>query len=327
MTDGEKQVTQMSAGRVPDFFIAGNPRSGTTALYRMLRQHPQIFMPDFKEPRFFAPDAQVRAPDPKKPGVRPRTLEAYMALFAGAQPGALAGDGSPQYLRSPHAAALIAAQRPDARIIAILREPTAYLRSFHTQSVQSMVESERDFPKALALEDARRAGRELPPGVENLAWLMYSEHARYLEHLRRFEEHFPREQILVLIYDDYRAEGEETVRRVLRFLGVKETIPIESVLTAREARQGVRSPTLHRFTRAMRMARNNPERSNALMSKLGRLAPTSAIELWRRVVYKRAPQPDAAFLRDLRRHLKPEVQALGEHLGRDLVRLWGYEET
>jgi hypothetical protein len=319
-------VTDSSAGRVPDFFIVGNPRSGTTALYRMLRQHPQLFLPDFKEPRFFAPDAQVRAHDPSRRGVRPRTLDAYTALFAGAQPGQLAGDGSPQYLRSPHAPALIAAQRPDARIVAILREPTAYLRSFHTQSVQSMVETERDFAKALALEDARRAGRELPPGVENAAWLMYSEHARYLEHLRCYESHFAAEQMLVLIYDDYRAEGDATVRRVLRFLGVEQEIPIESVVTAREARQGVRSPTLHRFTRAMRIARNNPERANAAMSTIGRLAPKSAIELWRRLVYTRAPQPDAAFLRDLRRRLKPEVEALGEHLGRDLVRLWGYEE-
>jgi hypothetical protein len=319
-------MTDSSAGGVPDFFIVGNPRSGTTALYQMLRQHPQIFMPDFKEPRFFAPDAQVRAPDPSKPSVRPRTLDAYKALFAPAQPGQLAGDGSPQYLRSPQAAALIAEQRPDARIIAILREPTAYLRSFHTQSVQSMVETERDFARAMALEDARRAGRELPPGVENPAWLMYSEHARYLEHLCRYEAHFPPEQMLVLIYDDYRDDGAGTLRHVLRFLGVDEDPPIESVVTAREARQGVRSPTLHKFTRAMRMARNNPQRSNPVMSTLGRLAPKPAIELWRRVVYTQAPQPDAPFLLELRRRLKPEVAALSEHLGRDLVRLWGYED-
>ncbi|HEY4997113.1 MAG TPA: sulfotransferase [Solirubrobacteraceae bacterium] len=313
-------------GTVPDFFIAGNPRSGTTALYRMLRQHPAIFMPDFKEPRFFAPDAQVRAPDPSKPSVRPRTLEAYEALFAPAQPGQLMGDGSPQYLRSPQAPALIAEQRPDARIVAILREPVAYLHSFHTQSVQSTVETERDFARAIALEDARRAGHELPPGVENPAWLMYCEHARYLEHLRRYEAHFAPEQMLVLIYDDYRDDGAATLRRVLRFLGVDEDPPIESVVTAREARQGVRSPTLHRFTRAMRMARNNPDRSNPMLSALARLAPGPAIETWRRLVYTQAPQPDAAFTAELRKQLKPEVTALSEHLGRDLVGLWGYED-
>ena len=40
--------------RVPDFFIVGHAKSGTTALYEMLRAHPQIFMPDLKEPKFFA---------------------------------------------------------------------------------------------------------------------------------------------------------------------------------------------------------------------------------------------------------------------------------
>src|ERR1700688_439010 len=173
-------VSGAALGRVPEFFVIGNPKSGTTALYKMLRQHPQIFMPDFKEPRFFAPDAQVRAPKAGQTTVRPRTLEAYKALFAAARPDQLAGDGSPQYLRSPEAAARIAEQRPDARIIAILREPVSYLRSYHTDSVKSNLEDERDLGAAMALEAERRAGRRLPPGIENPAWLLYSEHVRYL---------------------------------------------------------------------------------------------------------------------------------------------------
>jgi hypothetical protein len=312
---------------MPDFFIAGNPRSGTTALYRMLRQHPEIFMPDFKEPRFFAPETHVRAPDPARPEVRPRTLEAYMALFADALPGQRVGDGSPQYLRSPEAPKLIAEQRPDARIIAILREPTAYLRSYHLGSVKSNVENERDLGRAMALEPARREGRELPPGVENPAWLMYSEHVRYLEHLRRFEAVFGPEQMLVLIYDDYRNNGEQTLRSVLRFLEVDERHTPEQFESKREPLRGVRFLALHRATRALKMARHRPERAGPLLRTVARLTPRRAEEAWRRLVYKTPPAPDEAFLDELRARLKPEVVALGEHLGRDLVTLWGYQRA
>jgi len=307
--------------------VIGNPKSGTTALYKMLRQHPQIFMPDFKEPRFFAPDAQVRAPKAGETAVRPRTLEAYKALFADARPDQLAGDGSPQYLRSPEAAARIAEQRPDARIIAILREPVSYLRSYHTDSVKSNLENERDLGAAMALEAERRAGRRLPPGIENPAWLLYSEHVRYLEHLRRFEAVFGPEQILVLIYDDYRSDAEATVRRVLNFLGVDESIPLPIVETQRETLQGVRFLGLHRLTRAIKMARHRPERANPVLRTIGRLTPRSAGKAWRRVVYTQPREPAEDFLLDLRRRLKPEVAALGEHLDRDLLGLWGYRDV
>jgi hypothetical protein len=323
---GEAAASEAPKGRVPDFFVVGNPKSGTTALYKMLREHPQIFMPDFKEPRFFASDAKVRAPKAGKPVVRPRTLEAYMALFAEARPDQLAGDGSPQYLRSPEAAQRIAAQRPDARIIAILREPASYLRSYHMDAVKSNLENERDLGKAMALEPERRAGRRLPPGVENPAWLLYSEHVQYLEHLRRFEAVFPSEQILVLIYDDYRRDSEATVKKVLAFLGVDQTIPLRMVETERERLQGVRFLALHRITRAIKIARHRPDQANPLLASIGRLAPRAATEAWRRLVYTEPRQPAEDFLVDLRRRLKPEVAALGEHLGRDLVSLWGYQD-
>ena len=93
--------------RVPDFFIVGHHKSGTTALYNMLRRHPQIYMPDLKEPRYFAED--MYAPDHRpRSGELPRSLEAYLALFADASPDQRAGEASPFYLASRVAAAEIA---------------------------------------------------------------------------------------------------------------------------------------------------------------------------------------------------------------------------
>src|SRR5205085_3481949 len=108
-------------GRVPDFFIVGHQKSGTTALYEMLSRHPQIYMPASKEPWFFASELRERPP-PRREGT-PRTLAEYVALFSAARPDQLVGEASAQYLWSHTAAAAIAAVQPAARIIAILREP------------------------------------------------------------------------------------------------------------------------------------------------------------------------------------------------------------
>ena len=91
-------------GRVPDFFIVGHHKSGTTALYEMLSQHPEIFMSDIKEPRFLAADMRARFTPPR--GRRlPETLEEYLSLFSAAAPGQRVGEASPSYLFSHTAAA------------------------------------------------------------------------------------------------------------------------------------------------------------------------------------------------------------------------------
>jgi hypothetical protein len=315
-------------GRLPDFFIAGHQKCGTTALYLMLGAHPQIFLPVVKEPRYFASDLRSTRARSQPPG-QPRTLEQYAALFAAAGPGQIAGEASPQYLRSRAAPGAIAEVLPGAKIVAILREPASFLRSFHLQMVSSGIESERDFAKALALEPARREGRHIPRGCHNPATLMYSEHVRYAEQLRRFHEHFPSEQMLVLIYEEFRADNRATVRHVLRFLGADEDHPLAQIDT-RPVKE-VRSGLLHRVTSEMRRARKNPAGAGRLARAADAALPqrlrTPAVRAgWRKLVYAPQKPADPQLMLELRRRFKPEVQAAGEYLGRDLVSLWGYED-
>ena len=317
-----------SARRLPEFFIIGHEKSGTTALYEMLRRHPQIFMPDLKEPRFFMRDAASRAPAGK--GVRPRTLADYLALFAAASPEQRAGEASPQYIRSPDAARRIAELQPDARIIALLREPTSFLRSYHLENLASAIESERDLRKAMALEERRRHGDAIPRGCEAPDRLLYSEHVRYVEQLRRFHAVFPRERVLPLIYDDFRRDNVGTVGEVLRFLEVDDSLPLEPVEVPGAKRRGVRFMSLHHATRAMKRARHNPAKAGRLSRSVsalagGLLGSPRVVRTWRRVVYSVPAAPDEQFLLELRRRFKPEVVALSEYLERDLVTLWGYD--
>ncbi len=319
-------------GRLPDFFIVGHQKCGTTALYLMLRSHPEIFMPELKEPRFFATDQRSRlsrrgsAPS----GGRPRTLDAYLSLFAAAGAGQRIGEASGQYLRSITAASGIAALRPDARIIAILREPASFLRSFHLQMVSSRVETETDLRTALACEDDRRAGRRIPRGCHHREALMYSDHVRYVEQLRRFHAVFPAKQVLVIIYDDFLSDNEATVRAVQRFLEVDDTPPVEVIQT--KPVRAVRSIALHQLVGMRRRARRNPGAASRLERTVNALTPMIPEDKMlrrrlRRMVYKRPLPADQELIRELRARFKPEVQALSDYLGRDLVTLWGYADV
>ena len=139
-----------TAPRVPEFFIAGQPKSGTTALYEMLKRHPRIYMPDRKEPRFFASEMYDR--DPPRPGGTPKDLAEYLTWFEAARPEQVVAEASPWYLWSPTAAARIAEVQPDARIVVILREPTSLVRSLHMEFEQLYVETETDLRRAVELD-------------------------------------------------------------------------------------------------------------------------------------------------------------------------------
>ena len=327
VTGAEVAAGAPAGARLPDFFIAGHPKSGTTALYQMLRRHPQVFMCEEKEPWYFSPELRFRPP-PRKPFALPESLAHYLSLFAGARPEQIAGEGSTTYLWSQHAAGLISELQPDARVVAIMREPASFLHSLHLQFVEAYIETETDFATAIALEGERREGRHIARHSYWPQLLQYAEHVRYVEQLRRYEAVLPREQVLVLIYDDFRNDNEATVRRVLRFLGVDETAAIEGV----EANASVtpRSRRLHHLVHAVSVGRGPVSRATkAALQKLTprRLRRDALALLRRRVIYAEPPAPDEAFQRELRRRFRPEVAALSEYLERDLLELWGYDRA
>jgi Sulfotransferase family len=314
-------------GRLPDFFIVGHQKCGTTALYEMLSAHPQIFMPQVKEPWFFARELRRGAPPGGSPS-RPDTLAQYTQLFAGAAPEQLVGEASPQYIRSSKAAQEIAALCPQARIVAILREPAAFLRSLHLQLLVTNIEFEKDFGRAIALEEQRRVGKRIPRESDSPPSLLYSDHVRYAEQLRRLHEAFGAEQVKILIYEDFRADNEGVLGEVLGFLGVDQSVPLARVET--KPLKPVRSMSLHRLRRAVRRAGLNPAAGSRLTRTFDAVAPkrigSEAIATaFRRLAYGGEQRTDEQLMRELRTRFKGEVRAASEYLGRDLVALWGYD--
>jgi len=312
--------------RLPDFFIVGHPKSGTTALYEMLRRHPQIYMGELKEPWFFATDMPPRFLIPRA-GTPPKTLQEYAALFAGARADQRVGEGTSTYLFSKTAAAAIAEVAPAARIVAILREPVSFLRSYHLQLLQNHIETEQDLGRAIALEQDRSEGRHVPSRADRPQLLQYTGHVRYVEQLRRYEERFGREQMLVLIYDDFRSDNRAAIGSVLRFLGVDDSHEVDVMDVNPTFR--MRSRRLDDLVHAVSVGRGPLTR--AARATVKALAPRRIRrELLgltrRRIVYGAPRPPDEQLTIDLRRRFQGEVVALGEYLDRDLVKLWRYDE-
>jgi Sulfotransferase family len=324
---GELRDARDAGRRTPDFFVVGHAKCGTTALCEMLAAHPEIFLPVFKETQFLSRAPHHRASPPaRRAPLRPQTLEAYLALFADAGPAQRAGEGSTEYLRTPATAGKIAALCPDARIIAAFREPASFLRSLHLQLLEVDNETEPDFGRALALEAQRRRGERIP---RHCAWppaLLYSEHVRYVDQLRSYHERFGAERVLVLIYDDFRADNEGIVRQVLRFLGVDAETTIEPVEANPTIR--VRSRRAGDLIGSVTMGRGPGGRVAATALKAvtsERLRRRGLGLLKRAVVDSAPPPPDERLMEELRRSFEPEVVALSEYLDRDLVGLWGYD--
>ena len=311
---------------VPEFFVVGHHKCGTSALYEMLRVHPQVFMPDVKETWYFSPELRSVGKR-RRPVARPETLDQYLSLFDGAMPGQRVGENSPAYLMSSTAAARIGELQPDARIIAILREPASFLRSFHLQCLRNHVETEKDFGKAIALEHARREGKRIPRHSHRPHELLYSDHVRYVQQLRSYEAVFAPERMLVLIYEDFRRDNEATMRQVLSFLDVDDSAPIE--LIEANPSFSVRSPWLHDLVRSVYVGRGPVSRGvkTGVKSLTSRGVRSELLRLTRRrVVYGEPQRADEKLMGELRRRFKGEVVALSEHLDRDLVGLWGYDE-
>lgn len=330
--------------RPPDFFIVGHPKCGTSALFQMLRRHPQVHMP-VKEPTFFAKDLPARWP--REGGL---TFDRYLDLFADATPEQRVGEASVWHLLSTTAAAGIAQVNPQAKIIAILREPVSYLHSIHLQLLRSQNESAKDLRSALALEDERRRGRRIPRQTRRPPVLQYSQHIRYTEQISRYHAAFPRDQVMVLIYEQFRQDNVDTVRRILQFIDVDDTTPVEPVIVnaavaprsgrfngavrnvvigrgrlSRSLRAGARLTVPEHRRKRLQSAYADVVSGRTPVKPDGR--PLALGSMLAKAMYKAPPAPDEALSAELRARFRPEVVKISDYLGIDLVRIWGYENV
>ena len=195
--------------RLPEFIIGGAPRAGTTWLYELLDRHPDIHMakPLKPEPKYFLRDDEYA-----------KGLEYYSKKwFDGVAPSKIAGEKSTDYLESSAAAARIAKDLPDVKLMFLLREPVSRAYSNYLWSKMNGLETE-DFATALRLEPQRE--RELPERLKFTRPFSYFSRGLYADLLEPYFNRFMEHQLFVGRYEDIIDRPAAVADAVHRFLGV-----------------------------------------------------------------------------------------------------------
>lgn len=218
---------------LPDFVIAGAAKAGTTSLWNYMREHPEICMAAAKEPIFFTRSSMEDENNPFSRRLTGRFdwgWEWYENLYEACPTSSIRGEGSTMYMAAPDSAGLIRAAAPDARLIFLLRDPVGRIQANHGQ-------------------DARVF--KVPPLAELMKqnhpqYEFYIQNSRYGEHLARFREHFPAEQILVHLNEDLRASARDVVRKSFEFVGADPTFVPETIDQKHNVSSVPRSRMLHK---------------------------------------------------------------------------------
>ncbi|MEJ7842586.1 MAG: sulfotransferase [Rubrobacter sp.] len=205
---------------LPNFLLIGAQKAGTTALYHYLGQHPQVYMSPVKEPHFFAYEGEeLDYRGPRDREILPRMvvtdLEAYRELFRGAAGEKALGEASAGYLYDPKAPGRIRRYAPDARLIAVLRDPAERAYSSFLHMVRDGREPLNDFEQALREEETRIR--------DNWSSIWHYKRAGfYVPQLTRYFEMFGRERVRVYLYEDLKEDPAGVVRDAFGHLGVDE---------------------------------------------------------------------------------------------------------
>ena len=231
--------------RLPNFFILGAAKAGTTSLYELLQQHPDIHLSFDKEPMYFSRDDYFS-----------RGADWYAnTYFPDSASFARRGEATPHYLYwAEKVAPRIRATYADAppKFIAILRHPVQRAHSWYWNMVLEGQES-LSFPDALRAEDERL--REHRAELESKGSMRYgyARGGRYLSQLRTYMNVFPAERMHVLLLEDLQQDQAAALVKICSFLGVRTDFKFKTVSSNRAAaprsrnlQQAIRRPSAGR---------------------------------------------------------------------------------
>ncbi|MBM3181565.1 MAG: sulfotransferase [Chloroflexi bacterium] len=294
---------------MPNFLIIGAAKSGTTALYHYLKQHPQIYTSPVKEPRFFAFEEDI--PRFYGPGddrlVREfvTNFEDYLGLFEAVTDQIAIGEASNVYLtNSETSSRRIQHHLPNAKLIAVLRHPAERAYSNYLM-LASTGKEYLGFTQALEEEEERKR--------KNWAFVwLYKNRGFYYALLRPYFDRFPREQIRIYLYDDWNTTPREVLQDIFRFLQVDD-----SFVADMNKRQNVSYiPRSH----AIQVFLENP---HPLKTILKPLLPQT---LRRKIISKmqllnqtKPPPLDPELRRQLTEEYRDDILKLQDLIGRDLT--------
>jgi len=197
----------------PNFFIVGAPKSGTTAIYDYLKEHPDVFF-YMKEVCYFCSDLTMRTPH--------LTEDVYMGYYKNATTQKIVADGYVFHLVSQESAKEIKKFNPEAKVLIMLRNPVEMLYSLHQNHVFNGDELVEDFEKALHTPLAQRVSPFYRCPLESLD---YSIMGKYYEQVLRYKSVFSEDKLHIILFDDFKADTKGEYLELLKFLGLEAFMP------------------------------------------------------------------------------------------------------
>jgi hypothetical protein len=286
---------------LPNFIVIGAAKAGTTSLYWYLAEHPAVFMIPQKETNYFGygvdENGRLLYGDPEVHQFPIRTLQDYERLFDEAGAAQAVGEASPIYLECPQAAARIRATIPGVRVIACLRQP---VERAYSDYLMELRHRGRQFDAARDLQAGSTWARP------DSRWMQIG---KYGEHLARYYEAFPKEQIHVFLFDDLQKNALGVVQGVYRFLGIDPAF-LPDVETPHNTGGLPASRLLERVLT-----------SKVMNQRIKPWVPSGAVNWARRLRTRtmRRPPPLPRDLRDeLTRHCREDIIRTSELIGRSL---------
>lgn len=290
---------RLTATDLPDFFVLGVAKSGTTSLHHYLRQHPALYLPEVKELDFFNASAERFESG----------LDWYLDYFRDTK-GQVGGEATPLYFRAPHLVPdrmrrMYGTSSP--RFLLVFRDPVYRAYSHYLHKVSQGTEP-------LSFREALEAELDHPEQKWH-EWKSYFQDGLYAQTLSGWFDIFPREQFRITLSRDLREDPQETLHSIFRFLGVNPGEPIDT--TPRLNR------TDERKSRVLGTALSIlpswvPPLARRWMPEALRLWIEQCVRRWARAPTKEHPTLDPQIERRLRLRYVPHVQQLEPLIDRDL---------
>tara|TARA_B100000575_G_scaffold45478_1_gene32683 strand:+ start:177 stop:1055 length:879 start_codon:yes stop_codon:yes gene_type:complete len=207
--------------KVPNLFIVGAPKCGTTFLYTYLKKHPDIYFPNFKEPHFFGSDLI------RKNGAYDLSQKDYNDLFSTNKK--IIGEASTFYIFSKKSAQEIYNHNPKAKIIIMIRNLVDLVHSMHAQFIFSGDEIVEDFSKALDLEKSRLNGKNIPKQTTIVNKLYYTTNILSIpNNIESYINLFGIENIRFIHLDEIKNNPRKVYKDTLDFLNVDSGFRIDT---------------------------------------------------------------------------------------------------
>jgi hypothetical protein len=300
--------------RKPNFFIVGAPRCGTTSLSRSLQLHSQVCFSKPKEPHYFS---QLNG-QASLENICTNYLEIFFSHY---QPHHRAmGEGSTSYLYSEKAIRAILKFNPQAKFIAMVRNPMEMVYSFHYRLLYILEEDQVDFHKAWDLQEARAQGKHLPRLCRNPNMLQYAEVGRLGKYVEQMYQLAGPEKCMVIIFDDLKNNMLDVYKNVLSFINMDYDGQTEFP-------QRMMSKT-YKFHWLSRLLWHPPKRVEQVVSKLDK-PPTGVKDQYTikwaikkikqfNVIKKPLPPLEPQMRALLQESYSEDINKLGQLLHRDL---------